>query len=39
MTSLTSFLYNYHAGDTVEIVIYRSGRQYQLELTLGEATS
>ncbi len=36
--TLSSLLYSYEAGDTVEIVIYRSRRQYALELTLGEVT-
>ena len=35
--ALTQALYAYNAGDTVEIVIYRSGKQYALELTLEEA--
>ena len=33
---LTQCLYSYNAGDTVELVIYRAGRQYALELTLEE---
>ena len=36
--SLTTLLYSYQAGDTVELIIYRSGHYYSLELTLDEAT-
>ena len=35
--ALTSLLYSYEAGDTIQVVIYRSGMQYTLELTIGEA--
>ena len=35
--TLTSLLYNYQAGDTVLVGIYRSGNQYAVELTIGEA--
>ncbi len=35
--TLDQCLYNYNAGDTVSVVIYRSGRQYSLSLTLDEA--
>ena len=35
--ALTSLLYSYEAGDTIQVVIYRSGVQYTLELTIGEA--
>ena len=34
---LNTALYNYNAGDTVKVVIYRQGIQYQLLLTLTEA--
>jgi len=35
--TLRSLLYTHQAGDQVEIVIYRSGRQYQLTLTIDQA--
>ena len=35
--SFTNTLYAYDAGDTVSVVIYRSGRQYSLSLTVGQA--
>lgn len=35
--TLEELLYAYHAGDVVTVVIYRSGTQYALELTLDEA--
>lgn len=35
--TLNSQLYSHQAGDTVSVVIYRSGKQYALELTIGEA--
>ena len=35
--ALQQLLYNHNAGDQVTVVIYRSGMQYQLELTLSEA--
>ena len=35
---LEQLLYQYSAGDTVEAVIYRSGKQYAVELTLDQAT-
>ena len=34
---LQQLLYNHSAGDSVTLIIYRSGQQYQLELTLSEA--
>jgi len=34
--SLFSLLYSYQAGDTVPVVVYRSGSQYTLELTIDE---
>ena len=36
--TLSNMLYSYEAGDTVTIVIYRNGRQYAVELVLGEVT-
>ena len=36
-SSLETLLYNYTPGDTVEAVIYRSGRQYTVTMTVGEA--
>lgn len=35
--TLRQLLYGHNAGDTVTAVIYRSGLQHQLEITLGEA--
>ena len=35
--TLSNLLYGYDAGDQVSLVIFRNGRQYGLELTLGEA--
>jgi len=35
--TLTSLLYGYEPGDVVEVVIYRSGKQYSVKLTVGEA--
>lgn len=39
MDTLTSLLYSYQAGDTVNVIIYRAGQQWSLQLTLGEMTS
>ena len=35
--TLENLLYNHQAGDSVQIVIYRNGKQYSVMLTLGEA--
>ena len=35
--SLTSLLYAYDAGDTVTLVLYRSGRQYSVDVTLEQS--
>ena len=35
--ALQQLLYNHNAGDTVDVVIYRNGKQYQLKLQLSEA--
>ena len=35
--ALQSALYAYEAGDTVTVIIYRSGRQYSLDITLGQS--
>lgn len=37
MEELKTCLYSHTAGDTVQVVIYRSGKSYQLTLTIGEA--
>ena len=37
LETLRSLLYTHQAGDVVEIVIYRGGQQYQLELTIDQA--
>ena len=37
-TSLETVLYNHLPGDTVEAIIYRSGRYYSVQLVLAEAT-
>lgn len=36
--SLSTLLYSYQSGDTVELIIYRGSHYYSLELTLSEAT-
>ena len=36
MDQLKALLFDREVGDTVEAVIYRSGQQYRLDLTLGE---
>ena len=36
--TLSNLLYGCEAGDQVELVIYRNGKQYALTMTLGEAT-
>ena len=35
--TLQTALYAHEAGDAVNVVIYRSGRQYSLEITLGQS--
>ena len=35
--ALQQLLYSHSAGDTVTVILYRSGQQYQLTLTLSEA--
>lgn len=35
--SLEAIIYSHKAGDTLDAVIYRSGRYYSVQLTLGEA--
>ncbi len=37
-SALTTLLYSYQAGDTVELVVYRAGRYYSLSVTLTQAT-
>ena len=37
LDTLQTLLYSHQAGDQVEIVIYRNGRQYQLSLTIDQA--
>mgnify|MGYP003302252007 CR=1 FL=1 len=37
LADLETVLYGYEPGDRVEIVIYRSGRQYSGTITVGEA--
>ncbi len=34
---LDSALYSYQVGDSLDLIIYRSGNQYSVKLTLGEA--
>ena len=36
MDSLNTVLYSHNAGDTVNLIIYRAGKQYSLTLTLHE---
>ena len=37
MDTLRGLLYSHQAGDVVKVVIYRGGRQYQLDLTIDQA--
>ena len=37
MDDLNSVLYTCEVGDTVEVIIYRAGKQYRVNLTLSEA--
>ncbi len=37
LDALNSLLYEHQAGDTVEVVIYRGGKLYRLELTMDQA--
>ena len=39
MEDVQTVLYSHQAGETVEVVIYRNGQQYRVELTLAESTS
>jgi len=39
MDAMKQLLYGYEIGDTVTVIIYRSGRQYSIELTLEESTN
>lgn len=39
MEDIETILYDYKPGDVVEVVFYRSGYQYQVELILGESVS
>ena len=36
MDALNGAVYNLDVGDTVEVVIYRSGKQYRVSLTVTE---
>ena len=36
---IQTILYSYEVGDSVEVVLYRSGQQYRVELTLDESMS
>lgn len=38
-SDLKQALYRYHAGDSVSVVIYRSGKEYELKLTLSDASA
>lgn len=37
MNTLNSLLYSHKAGDSVVIIVYRSGKSYELSLTIGQA--
>ena len=37
MNDMNSVLYGYEVGDSVEVIIYRSGKHYRVSLTLSEA--
>ena len=39
LEDIETILYNHKPGDTVEVVVYRSGRQYRVDLVLGESVS
>ena len=36
---IESILYNYQPGDTVSVIIYRAGYQYEVDIVLGESVS
>jgi serine protease Do len=36
---IESILYNYKPGDEVTLIIYRAGRQYEVQIVLGESVS
>ena len=36
---IESVLYEHKPGDVVEVIFYRGGYQYRVELTLGESVS
>lgn len=36
---IESILYNYKPGDEVTLVVYRAGRQYEVQIVLGESVS
>ncbi len=35
--TLQTLLYNHNPGDTVEVIIYRGGKQYSVSITLGQS--
>ena len=37
MDDMNTVLYGHEVGDTVEVIIYRAGKQYRVSLTLSEA--
>ena len=39
MEDVQTVLYSHEAGETVEVIIYRNGQQYRVDLTLAESTS
>ena len=39
MEDVQTVLYAHEAGETVEVIIYRNGQQYRVDLTLAESTS
>ena len=36
---IETILYNHQPGETVTVIIYRSGRQYEVDIILGESVS
>ena len=36
---IETVLYDFKPGDTVEVVIYRAGQQYRVDIILGESVS
>ena len=37
MDDMNTVLYGYEVGDTVDVIIYRAGKQYRVSLTVSES--